>query len=117
VLVNNADVGSPATSPPWKTGWDAFFGVDLKGAWLTAKYAVPQMRELGGRSIINISSIHAHLTRACSPTHVKAGMLGLTRSMALDLAADRIRIYAPENVVKQLMNLRELTLAFDEYAG
>jgi NAD(P)-dependent dehydrogenase (short-subunit alcohol dehydrogenase family) len=95
VLVNNAGVGSSAdaTELP-EAAWDAFFAVDLKGAWLCAKYTIPQMRALGGGAIVNIASIHAHLTRAGMFPYAaaKSGMLGLTRSLALDLAPQKIRV-------------------------
>ena len=97
VLVNNAGVGATEDAARLaETAWDAFFAVDLKGAWLCVKHALPQLRGRGGGSIINISSIHAHLTRAGMFPYpaAKAAMLGITRSLALDLASDKIRVNA-----------------------
>lgn len=98
VLVNNAGVGQPSTfdsmTPPQ---WDALFAGDVKAGWMCARAAVPSMRTTGrGDAIVNVSSIHARLTRPglFAYAAAKSGLLGLTRSMALELAADRIRVNA-----------------------
>ncbi|AOX67549.1 hypothetical protein BJK06_04840 [Curtobacterium sp. BH-2-1-1] len=97
LLVNNAGVGRAATLDQLESSeWDDLMAVDLKAAWLCAKAALPGMASLGGGSIVNIASIHAHLTRKGLFPYAaaKAGMLGLTRSMALELADQAIRVNA-----------------------
>src|SRR5258707_988264 len=65
VLVNNAGVNAyfDATAMT-EAEWDTVFAVDLKGAWLCCKHALPAMKRAGRGSIVNIASIHARLTIA-----------------------------------------------------
>jgi NAD(P)-dependent dehydrogenase (short-subunit alcohol dehydrogenase family) len=75
--------------------WDTQLGVNLKSAFLFAKYAIPELRKRGG-SIVNIASVHAFVSY---PGNVgydasKAGMLALTRTLALDHGRDGIRVNA-----------------------
>jgi len=97
VLVNNAGVNAyfDATEMT-EAEWDRVFGVDLKGAWLCAKYALRPMKTAGRGSIVNIASIHAALTIAGMFPYAaaKAGLLGLTRSLALEYGPMGIRVNA-----------------------
>ncbi|RWZ58506.1 SDR family oxidoreductase [Labedella populi] len=96
VLVNNAGVGRAAAfEEVTSDDWDALMAVDLKAAWLCTRAALSGLRA-GGGSVVNIASIHAHLTRPGLFPYAaaKAGILGLTRSMALELAADDVRVNA-----------------------
>jgi NAD(P)-dependent dehydrogenase (short-subunit alcohol dehydrogenase family) len=97
VLVNNAGVNAgfdPAAMSVEE--WDTFFAVDLRSMWLCARAVLPSMRERGGGSIVNVASIQATLTQAGTFPYgaAKAGVLGFTRSLALEEGPFGIRVNA-----------------------
>jgi NAD(P)-dependent dehydrogenase (short-subunit alcohol dehydrogenase family) len=74
-------------------GWDRTIHVCLRAAMLSVKFALPVMLERGGGAIVNVSSVHG---LASSPGFVsyesaKAGLLGLTRSVAVEFGPRQIR--------------------------
>lgn len=93
-LVCNAAVQYERTieeTPP--EDWDRVLGVNLKGAFLCARAAIPRMRRLGGGSIVNMASVNGfwvepQLGAYCA---AKGGVINLTRSIALDFGRDGIR--------------------------
>lgn len=73
--------------------WEEVLGVNLKGAWNAARATLPYLREAGGGTIVNVSSVQALASQAnvLAYTVSKHGLVGLTRSMAMDFARDHIR--------------------------
>jgi NAD(P)-dependent dehydrogenase (short-subunit alcohol dehydrogenase family) len=96
VLVNNAgiDVEGPAVEMT-SSVWDRTLEVNLKGAFLCSKHAIPRMRGRGG-AIVNISSVRAFVSYEGNAPYdaSKAGMIGLTRALALEHGRDGIRVNA-----------------------
>jgi NAD(P)-dependent dehydrogenase (short-subunit alcohol dehydrogenase family) len=95
VLVNCAGIqrlGSVETTD--LATWNEVLGVNLTGAYLCSRYAIPGLRRRGGGSIVNLSSVHARVTAGSRAAYVasKTGLVGLTRAMSLDHAPDHIRV-------------------------
>jgi len=74
--------------------WDERFAVNLRHQFFAAQAAWPGMRAAGGGSIINFGSASWHRKTGGMPAYAtaKAGVEGLTRSLARDFGADRIRV-------------------------
>ena len=76
--------------------WDEVLAVNLKGQYLAAQHAIPLMRARGGGAIVNVASVQGLATqpRVAAYTASKGGVLALTRAMAIDHAAEGIRVNA-----------------------
>jgi len=95
VLINNAGIAEEA---PFleieEESWDRVLGVNLRGAFLVAQAVAREMVATGGGSIVHIASIDASGGDGpyASYNAAKAGLLGLNRTMAFELAPHRIRV-------------------------
>lgn len=95
VLVNNAGVLLPGTAESLtEAEWDRTFTVNVRGLWLLSRAVLTPMRLAGGGSIINMGSVLSLVgaRNRVAYSASKSAVLGMTRAMALDHAADRIRV-------------------------
>ena len=124
-LVNNAGrnvYADPVTMT--EDEWEDVFAVDLKSAWLVARAVLPGMKAARRGAIVNIASLHADMTYPGMFPYAaaKSGLVGLTRSLALEVGRDGIRVnalspgYVETALVKEFFaraeaSLREKVLA------
>jgi len=93
-VVNSAGIARRATVTDTEMAdYDAVMDVNVRGAFLVSKYAVPLMRARGG-SLLHLSSGVATtgLRNRAAYSASKGALISLTRNMALDYAADRVRV-------------------------
>ena len=97
VLVNNAGLSTarPALELTAED-FDKTFAVDVRAPFLLSTSVAREMKEKGGGSIINITSVHEHVPRPGFAVYAaaKAALGMLTRSLALELGGDGIRVNA-----------------------
>jgi len=99
-LVNNAALYATLRGGRFdsiaEADWDAVMAINVKGIWNCCKAVVPRMRQTGGGSIVNISSLAATygMPFGLHYTTSKAAVIGLTRGLARELGRDGIRVNA-----------------------
>ena len=96
IAVNNAGVGGPQ-HPVGEypvEGWDKVIAINLSGVFYGMRYQIPEMLKNGKGSIINVASILGSVGFANSAAYVAAkhGVVGLTKSAALEYSAKAIRV-------------------------
>jgi NAD(P)-dependent dehydrogenase (short-subunit alcohol dehydrogenase family) len=95
---NNAGIEgqTAATAECSEENWDRVIGTNLKGVWLCMKEEIPQMLRQGGGAIVNCASVAGLVGFAGIPAYTasKHGILGLTKSAALEYTTQGVRINA-----------------------
>lgn len=99
IAVNNAGVGVPEPTTVADMSfaqWRRIVSINLDGAFLSMHHEIPAMRASGGGAIVNMTSILGSVGQAGASPYVAAkhGVVGLTRSVALEHAQDGIRANA-----------------------
>lgn len=99
IMVNNAGIGNPHRvliheQPP--EDWNRVLQIDLTGIFATSRMVVPVMLTHGGGAIVNISSVAGLVPLRLQSAYdaAKAGVVNLTRAMAIELGAQGIRVNA-----------------------
>ncbi len=101
ILVNNAGIGVPASGrQPVDAfdieAWERLIRIDLTGVFLVSRAVAAVMRRQKGGRIINIASVLGLLPARLQSSYIaaKGGVVALTKSMALELAADNVLVNA-----------------------
>jgi NAD(P)-dependent dehydrogenase (short-subunit alcohol dehydrogenase family) len=104
ILVNNAggggahaatSIGNPFTNVD-QAGWDDALAVNLRTTFAATKAAVPHLQRAGSGSIVNVASIAGLIPAVFIPAYgaAKAAVIGLTRTLAVEMARHDIRVNA-----------------------
>jgi NAD(P)-dependent dehydrogenase (short-subunit alcohol dehydrogenase family) len=96
ILVNNAGIGTmPDVEQETAEGWDRTIDINQKGVWLGMRAAIPELRKVGGGSIVNVSSIFGAVGGFGGSVayHASKGAVRLmTKNAAIRYAPERIRV-------------------------
>ncbi|MGA8143782.1 MAG: SDR family oxidoreductase [Candidatus Acidiferrales bacterium] len=120
ILVNNAGIYGPVLPVEQISAreWDEAMAVNLRGPFLLARLVLPEMYERGSGSILNITSIAAKAAFQLNSPYAasKAGLIGLTHTLAAEAARKGVRVNAisPGPVPETKMS-QELGRSLSEY--
>jgi len=95
ILINNAGMNNRKSIEDFSLDeWNEIIGVNLTGPFLMSRAFVPGMKEKGWGRIINMTSIMSHVSLPSRTGYsaTKAGLLGLTKALALELAPNNITV-------------------------
>ena len=122
VLYNSAGVVRYGTVEELsEDDWDYQVDINLKGSFLTCKYAIPAMRQRGGGSIVNTASVQAFASQKTVAAYAasKGGVVSFTTTVALDYAHENIRCncIAPGSIHTPMLDDAADTFGGDDPAG
>lgn len=95
IVVNNAGVVAVQTVEESSVAdWDRVMAVNVRSIFLTTRYALPHLRQAGGGSIVNVASVSGFVGQQGTPAYCasKGAAVMLTKALALDYAAEGIRV-------------------------
>lgn len=120
-LINNAGVNRQLhVKNIEEKDWDAVINTNLKGTFYCNKFVQPIMERNGGGSIVNISSVQGKVTKSRRSVYAasKAGIDGLTRSLAVEWAKYNIRVnaVAPGLILTKLIQKGDFEQSIEELA-
>jgi NAD(P)-dependent dehydrogenase (short-subunit alcohol dehydrogenase family) len=122
VLYNNAGVVRYGTVDELAIeDWDFQLDVNLKGTFLTCKYAIPEMRKRGGGAIVNTASVQAFASQKTVAAYAasKGAVVSFTTTVALDHAHENIRCncIAPGSIRTPMLELSADVFGGDDPEG
>lgn len=106
ILINNAGIFSPKPFIEHsEEDFDTYVAIILKGTFFASQAVIPSMRRRGGGAIVNVGSMWGSQAIGATPSSAysaaKAGVHALTKNLAIELAADHIRVNAVAPAVVQ----------------
>ena len=118
-LVNNAGIAG-ASAPCWDLPpgeWERVLAIDLSGVYYGCRAVLPHMRERGSGRIVNIASIAGKEgnPNAVPYSAAKAGIIGLTKAIAKEVATNGIFVNAVAPAVIETQILEQMTEAHVQY--